>query len=105
MTRKDAKASWNQTISRIASQHEHNISHICEDANIFYPPKWYSSSRGTSLSLIDDIFDDIESSQFNVEPIATDTIVSSPNGTFQIVIDTMKPNTKYDIHIIESKDQ
>lgn len=63
MKKKDAKVAWNSHISMIASNHENDIRRVCKDANIYYPPAWYKSSRGTSFSLIDQIFYDIEIEQ------------------------------------------
>ena len=60
MSRKEAKASWNATISIIAHNHENNIKRICEEANIYYPPSWYKSQRGSKLNLIDKIYNSIK---------------------------------------------
>ena len=52
--------------------------------------------------VLDNVFENTDNIESDAE--VYDTIVSSPNGTFVISIDSMKPNTKYDIYIMESKD-
>ena len=57
---------------------------------------------------IDKIYDDFEESDRNISvtlPEPATKIISSPRGTISPDLINLKRNTKYDIYIVESKDQ
>ena len=43
------KAQLNYLLSVIATKHENDIRRICKETNIYYPPPWYRSIRGSKL--------------------------------------------------------
>jgi len=41
------QSQLNHLLSKIAEKEEHDIKRVCKEGNIFFPPAWYTSIRGS----------------------------------------------------------